>query len=197
MDYNTQREKLILPEYGRHIQSMVDFAKTREDRDERQACANTIVRLMGKMYDKNNTSEDIQQKLWNHFAAMANYDIDIDYPVTIEKKEDRDEQREFLKYPQRRIHERHYGALVEESARILMTMEEGEEKKEFTRMLANQMKRDLASWNSNAMTDEKVFDDLSDYTQGNSDAQVSSIRLISDADILSSVHTHSKKKKKK
>lgn len=196
MDYNTQRKKLTLPEYGRHIQNMVDFARTIENREERQVCAEAIVSLMKNMYDKNDTTEDVQLKLWNQFATMAEYGIDIDYPVEIEKREARDERREYLKYPQKKIQERHYGALVEEFTGILKSMKEGEEKKELVELLANQMKRNLASWNTNAMDNEKVMDDIAAYTQGNVILHESDIDFISDAEALGGVAGQKKKKKK-
>ncbi|MCQ2096109.1 MAG: DUF4290 domain-containing protein [Bacteroidaceae bacterium] len=197
MDYNTQRKKLILPEYGRYIQSMVDYAKTIKDRKSRQSCAETIVALMRNMYDKNDNTEDVNIKLWNQFATLAEYDIDIDYPVNIERREFRNERKEYLKYPQKKIHERHYGALIEESIRIIQTMEEDNEKHELTRLVANQMKRDLANWNTNALDDEKVFDDIAEYTQGRVILHASDMALISDADAIGSIPSQKKKKKNK
>ena len=87
VDYNTEREKLLLPEYGRCVQQMVDHAKSLEDKEERQRCATTIVALMANMTEQHGDPEDFRQKLWNHLAAIANYELDIDYPVTIEKLE--------------------------------------------------------------------------------------------------------------
>ena len=72
MEYNTNREKLTLPEYGRCIQQMVDHAKTLEDKAERLRCATTIISLMANMHEQHGAPEDFRQKLWNHLAAMAN-----------------------------------------------------------------------------------------------------------------------------
>lgn len=86
MEYNTQQRKLPLPEYGRSVQNMVDHALTIEDRAERQRCANTIVNIMGGMFPQLRDMEDFRRKLWDHLAIMADFKLDIDYPVEIVKR---------------------------------------------------------------------------------------------------------------
>lgn len=197
MDYNTQRKKLILPEYGRCIQEMVDHAKTIEDREERQQCANTIIKLLSNLYGKQSAKEDVTQKLWNHLAAMANYEFDIDYPVEIENLFERENKRENIKLPQKKIRKPHYGALAEETTKVLQTMEDGEEKDALIRLVANQMKRNLANWNPNALSDEKILDDLADFTHGKVQLLPNEIDLIPDAEILKDISMSQVKKKKK
>lgn len=197
MDYNTQRKKLILPEYGRCIQEMVDHAKTIEDREERQQCANTIIKLLSNLYGKQSAKEDVTQKLWNHLAAMANYELDINYPVEIENLFERENKRENIKLPQKKIRKPHYGALAEETTKVLQTMEDGEEKDALIRLVANQMKRNLANWNPNALSDEKILDDLADLTHGKVQLLPNEIDLIPDAEILKDISMSQVKKKKK
>ena len=199
MDYNTERKQLVLPEYGRCVQSMVDYAKTISDKQERQVCANTIIKLMGHLYENQKDNEDVQHKLWNHLAAMANYELDIDYPVDIEHQEVKQAKREIVAYPQKTIKKRHYGALVEELTQVLTTTDDDNDRKELTRLVANMMKRNLANWNANALNDEKILDDLAEYTNGKVQLLPSEIHLIPDADILNGLqqqHTSKKKKKK-
>lgn len=197
MDYNTQGKKLILPEYGRCIQEMVDHAKTIEDREERQQCANTIIKLLSNLYGKQSAKEDVTQKLWNHLAAMANYELDIDYPVEIENLFERENKRENIKLPQKKIRKPHYGALAEETTKVLQAMEDGEEKDALIRLVANQMKRNLANWNPNALSDEKILDDLADFTHGKVQLLPNEIDLIPDAEILKDISMSQVKKKKK
>ena len=87
LDYNTQREKLILSEYGREIQDMVNYALTLEDKAERQHCAETIVQIMGRMTPNNTDAESKKQKLWDHLAIISNFKLDIDYPYEVVTKE--------------------------------------------------------------------------------------------------------------
>ena len=83
LDYNTQRERLVLPEYGREIQNMVNYCLTLTDRQERQNCAESIVDIMERMIPQNHTDEDYKQKLWDHLAIMSNFQLDIDYPYDV------------------------------------------------------------------------------------------------------------------
>ena len=88
MNYNTERKKLPMPEYGRGIQNMVEFAVTIQDRAERQQCANTIVTIMGNMFPHLRDVPDFKHKLWDHLAVMSDYRLDIDYPYEIIRKDD-------------------------------------------------------------------------------------------------------------
>lgn len=83
LDYNTQREQLILPEYGREVQSMVDYALSLPDKEERQRCAESIIVIMDRMFPQNHENPDYKQKLWDHLAIMSNFQLDIDWPYDI------------------------------------------------------------------------------------------------------------------
>ena len=198
VDYNTERTHLVLPEYGRAIQQMVDHALTIEDRSERQCCAQTIVALMKNMQDTHCDQEELTHKLWNHLAVMSSYKLDIDYPVEIECHSADTDKREVIPYPQKKNHKRHYGAIVEELASKLTDIESEDERMELTRLIANCMKRDLANWNRDAMDEEKILEDLANYTDGKVALQIGEVDFISDNDALnSSVPQGGKKKKKK
>ena len=198
VDYNTERTHLVLPEYGRAIQQMVDHALTIEDSSQRQCCAQTIVALMKNMQDTHCDQEELTHKLWNHLAAMASYNLDIDYPVKIERHSEDANKREVIPYPQKKIHKRHFGAIVEELASKLTDIESEDERMELTRLIANCMKRDLANWNRDAMDEEKILEDLANYTDGKVALQIGEVDFISDNEALnSSVPQGGKKKKKK
>ena len=83
LDYNTQREKLLMPEYGREVQKMVDLAISLPTKSERQRCAATIIRIMDRMYPQNRQLADHEQKLWDHLALMSQFKLDIDYPYDV------------------------------------------------------------------------------------------------------------------
>ena len=198
MDYNTTREKLIMPEYGRGIQQMVEHCKSIADREERMRCAYSIISTMATMAEQTADKEDFQKKLWNHLAAIAQYDLDIDYPVEIERMDDESAAPDALPYPQRRIKKRNYGAIVEQFNEHLATMSEGEQREQLTLLVANHMKRDLSNWSTDSMSDEKVADDMAYYTDGKIQLDPQRHPLISDGELLSSrISTSVKKKKKK
>lgn len=197
IDYNTERKRLIMPEYGRSIQQMVDHALTIEDREERLRCAKTIVKLMRGFQEHNGDKEDLLQKLWNHLAAMSDYQLDIDYPVEIERHDETEGVRSRIPYPQKKINRRHYGAVVEEIVLKLAEVEDEGERKALAELVANQMKRNLATWNRDIMDDEKVLDDLAEYTDGKVRLVTDDVELITDHQAVYGTAQHNGKKKKK
>ena len=177
MEYNTQRKKMELPEYGRSIQNMVDHALTIEDREERQRCANTIVNIMGGMFPHLRDVPDFKHKLWDHLAIMADFKLDIDYPFEIVKKEDLVVKPEQLAYPNADFRYRHYGRFLEGMVKKAVGIEDEEEKKQLINLLAIQMKKDLNNWNKESIEDQKIVDDLREYSNGAIDLKVEDLRL--------------------
>lgn len=167
MTYNTQREKMILPEYGRTIQEMVDICLQIEDRNERQLCAETIIEIMMTMNPNLRQQPDYEHKLWDQLAILSDYKLDIDYPYEVIKREEMDAKPKPLKYPMQRIRFRHYGHLTEAFMKELKEMPDGPERQRLTEMIANYMKRSLYNWNRDAMDERKVAADVDYYTEGN------------------------------
>lgn len=166
LDYNTQREKLVLPEYGREIQKMVDHAVSIEDRAERQACAETIVAIMKRMFPEGGGMEDQNRKLWDHLAIMSGFKLDIDFPYDVSQAVEIAKKPAPMKYPMQRIPVRHYGAMIFELFDKLKTMEPGEERDELVKLTANQMHRNLIQWSHGSSDVEKVASDLARFTDG-------------------------------
>jgi hypothetical protein len=177
MEYNTQRKKMELPEYGRSVQNMVDHALTIEDRAERQRCANTIINIMGGMFPHLRDVPDFKHKLWDHLAIMSDFKLDIDYPFEIVKKEDLVVKPEKLEYPNGALRYRHYGRFLEGMIKKAMEIENEAEKKQLINLLAIQMKKDLNNWNKEGIEDQKIVDDLREYTNGVIDLKVGDLRL--------------------
>ena len=177
MEYNTQRKKMELPEYGRSVQNMVDHALTIEDREERQRCANTIVNIMGGMFPHLRDVPDFKHKLWDHLAIMSDFKLDIDYPFEIVKREELEMKPGKIAYPDKAIRYRHYGRFLESMIKKLSEMEEGEEKQALLQLLAVQMKKNLNNWNKEGIEDQKIVDDLREYSNGAIDLKVEDLRL--------------------
>ena len=177
MEYNTQRKKMELPEYGRSVQNMVDHALTIEDREERQRCANTIVNIMGGMFPHLRDVPDFKHKLWDHLAIMSDFKLDIDYPFEIVKREELEMKPGKIAYPDKAIRYRHYGRSLESMIKKLSEMEEGEEKQALLQLLAVQMKKNLNNWNKEGIEDQKIVDDLREYSNGAIDLKVENLRL--------------------
>ena len=166
MQYNTQREQLVMPEYGRGVQMMVDMAVQIKDREERQRCANAIVKIMSGLLPSTTSKEDEQHRLWNHLARISHYQLDIDYPVDIVPQEEVQAHPAPLPYPMNDIKRRHYGYLIEQALNYAKTLPEGELREAFTKSIANQMKQDLFIWNRDSMDNSLVAQDIERYTDG-------------------------------
>ena len=179
LDYNTQREKLLMPEYGREIQKMVDYAVSLPSRDERLKCAKSIVRIMLTKVPQIRENVNYEQTLWDHLYLMSDKQLDIDWPFDVTSAE------KILSKPQPMQHPtaspksqvRHYGRLMMEMFEKLKDMPAGEERDELVRITANQMKRDLAAWGHGSMDDEKVADDLARFTDGKIQLDLQSFRF--------------------
>lgn len=166
LDYNTQREELKLPEYGREIQKMVEHAIALPTKEERQQCAETIVSIMERMSPQGRDSNDQKQKFWDHLAIMSGFRLDIDYPYDVSQALKIAGKPEPMGYPMQSIPVRHYGHLVFELFEKLKTMPAGPERDQLTSMTANQMKRDLHQWSHGSADHEKIADDLARFTDG-------------------------------
>ena len=166
LDYNTQRTKLMLPEYGREVQKMVDHAVSLPTKEERQQCAYAIIAIMERMSPANGDTNMHRQKLWDHLALMSNFQLDIDYPCDVSQALKIATKPEPLDYPMKDIPVRHYGYMVFEIFEKLKTMEPGPERDELVRQTANQMKRDLYQWSHGSADDEKVASDMARFTDG-------------------------------
>ena len=196
LDYNTQRERIKLNEYGREIQQMVDYCVALPDREERQACAEAIIDTMRKMTPSDQNINDRMQTLWDHLALMSDFKLDIDYPVEITTAEQMASKPEPVAYPNTRIPVRHYGRALFELFETLKTMEPGEERDTLVRMTANQMKRCLLLWGHGNGDDEKVADDLARFTDGVIQLDLDSFRFDK-IDVLSLAQQAKQKKQKK
>ena len=166
LDYNTQRELLQMPEYGREIQRMIDHAVTLPTKEERLLCAKTIVKLMETKVPQIRENSGYEQTLWDHLYLMSHKQLDIDWPFDISGAEKFHDKPQPMKLPQSNVRLRHYGKLVSELLEKLKDMPEGDEREELIRLTANQMKRDLVQWGHGSIDDEKVADDMARMTDG-------------------------------
>jgi len=166
MDYNSNREKLLLPEYGRNVQMMVDFAMKIEDREERNKAAKTIISIMGNMYPHLRDVSDFRHKLWDHLAIMTDFKFDIDSPYELPTKEKLAEKPEVLPYNTHRIRYRHYGKIIESMVKKAIEMEDEKEKNALILMIANHMKKSFSNWNKEGVADDKIFKDIVDLSRG-------------------------------
>jgi len=159
-DYNTQRKRMALPEYGRNVQKMVDHIKTIEDREERNRAARTIIQIMGNLNPHLRDEGDFKHKLWDHLALIADFELDIDPPYPPLEPTSLNEKPNQIPYRQEDIRYLHYGRIIEMMIDAASKMKDGEEKEYLTTLIVNQMKKAYVTWNRNQVTDEVIIGDM-------------------------------------
>ncbi len=189
-DYNTEREKMAIPEYGRNIHKMVKHISTIEDREIRNKAARTIISIMGNMNPHLRDINDFKHKLWDHLAIISDFTLDIDSPYDPPKLSTLTEKPKPVPYNNYPIRYKHYGRLLEQMIKAATNFEEGEKKEALIHMIANHMKKCYLTWNRGQVTDEVIFNDLKQLSGGLIDTG-GEIKLSESREILS----RAKKKK--
>ena len=176
MEYNTQLKALTLPEYGRNVHNMVDYCRTVEDREDRTRCAHSIIDIMGNMFPHLRDVNDFKHILWDHIAIMSNFELDIDYPYEVIKKEDLYSKPDPLPYSRPSMRYRHYGKTLQKMVSIALTIEDEKEKEQFITLIATHMKKSYIQWNKE-VDDIKIFIDLFELSEGQIDLRGSKLKL--------------------
>lgn len=176
MEYNTRLKQLTLPEYGRNIHNMVEYCMTLASKEERTKCAYTIVNIMGNMFPHLRDVNDFKHILWDHIAIMSDFQLDIDYPYDVVKKEDLQTKPERLNYSRPDMRFKHYGKTLENMLNVIPTLETQEEKDQLIMLLAIQMKKSYLQWNKE-VDDQKILDDLYMLSEGTIDIRDKNIKL--------------------
>lgn len=166
MEYNTARELMKIPEYGRNIQKMIEYAKTLEGREERNKAANSIIKVMGQVNPALKGNEDLTHKIWDHMFIISGFDFDIDSPFPKPLKEDFEKGPDPIPYPSTEITFRHYGRIIEEMIKKVSTEENEEERTKMGEALANVMKRAYLNWNRDSVEDRVIKKDLREMSGG-------------------------------
>ncbi|GGG51494.1 DUF4290 domain-containing protein [Bizionia arctica] len=166
LEYNTEREHLIIPEYGRHMQKMIAYAKTRETKEERNKVAKAIISVMGNMQPHLRDVPDFQHKLWDQLFIMADFDIDLDSPYPVPSREELYARPETLKYPQNFPKYRFYGNNIKTMIDVACTWEDGELKDALAYTIANHMKKCFLNWNKDTVEDDVIFGHLRELSDG-------------------------------
>lgn len=166
MEYNTSLPHLIISEYGRNIQKMIDFAVTVEDRDERNRVAQAIINVMGQLNPHLRDVTDFKHKLWDHIFIISDFKLDVDSPYPKPTRETFQTKPERVPYPHDVIRYKHYGKTVEAIIAKAKEYPEGEEKNVLVEQIANLMKRSYLTWNRDSVNDEVILAQLSELSNG-------------------------------
>ena len=164
MEYNTQLPHLEIPEYGRNIQVMIDHCITIEDRDERNKCARAIIQIMGQLNPHLRDIADFTHKLWDHLFLISKFKLDVDSPYPLPNAETFTTKPKNVPYPATKIRYKHYGKTIERIIDVAKTYDEGPEKKELSRLIANHLKKSYVNWNKDSVTDDVIFKQFKEMT---------------------------------
>ncbi len=160
MEYNTEREKIVIPEYGRNIQVMIRHLNDIEDRKQRTEAAYFVVNVMAQMNPQVKESNDHMHKLWDHLHIIANYELDVDGPYPAPTPEMQKKKPGHVGYQKNNIRYGHYGQYIYDVVKKVKEMEDGPKKQAILINIANQMKRDYLNWNRDTVNDLLILDDL-------------------------------------
>ena len=166
MDYNTERDHLIIPEYGRHVQKMVAHAKTISDKKEKEDCVNAIISYMGQLNPHLRDIPDYKHKLWDHLFIMSKFDLDIESPYELPSPEKLSEKPGPMKYPKTEFSFSYYGKNIETMIETAIKMEDVKEKFIITGMIANHMKKCYLSWSKSSVDDKTILKYLEKLSKG-------------------------------
>ena len=165
MEYNTNRTKLLMPEYGRNIQQMVEYCKSLPSKEERNEVAKTIVEFMGQRNPHLRDEENYKHKLWDHLYILADYDLDVDAPYPFPTKEELAQKPNRMDYPSFDNEYKFYGKSILQLIDRAIELEEGEEKEALIQVIANNMKKSYNVYNKEHVQDEVIFRHLKELSQ--------------------------------
>jgi len=197
LEYNSDREDLIIPEYGRHIHKMVNQAIECNNKDERNNMAKAIIGVMGNLNPHLRDVPDFQHKLWDQLFIMSQFQLDVDSPYPKPSKEIFEQKPEKLDYPQNHPKYRFYGNNIKKMIDVAVSWEDGEMKSQLVYVIANHMKKCFLNWNKDTVEDSVVYEHFFELSNGKISLDSSSPALSDSKDLISVSHRKNSKSGKK
>lgn len=196
--YNTGMPVLKMAEYGRNIQNLVDYCVSIPDREQRTNCAFAIAEIMTILFPALKKDPNDRKKIWDHINIMADFKLDIDFPVPVVTEEDANPTPSPIPYSNARdILFRYYGKHIQNMVQTVADMEESEEKQTLIGVIANHMKKLMLAHNKEAVSDHKVLRDLCFMSDGRIDIMPGEIQLYDFQEFANNKNQKQGNKKKK
>jgi Domain of unknown function (DUF4290) len=184
LEYNSEREHLIIPEYGRHLQKLIQQAVALEDRDERNKAAKYIISVMGSLNPHLRDVPDFQHKLWDQIFIMSDFKLEVDSPYPIPSRELLQQKPDRLEYPQNFPKYRFYGNNIKYMIDVANKWEDGDMKDALIIVIANHMKKSYLSWNKDTVVDAVIFEHLYELSDGKINLQPGADELSNVTDLM-------------
>lgn len=166
MEYNTQRPHMILPEYGRNVQNMIEHAMSINDRSERNRAAVAIIEVMGQLNPHLRDVDDFKHKLWTHLFVMSDFQLDVDSPYEMPNKELLSEKPQLMPYPKNKIRYGHYGKYTENILKEAVNEKDPKAKEYLKNAMANFMKKQFLAYNNDAVENNVIAQQLAELSGG-------------------------------
>jgi hypothetical protein len=166
MEYNTTREQMLLPEYGRNVQNMIKHAMEIENREERNRAAQAIIEVMGQLNPQLRDVDDYRHKLWTHLFVMSEFKLDVDSPYEIPTQESLQEKPQLMAYPKSKIRYGHYGKYTQSILESSKDIANAEEKEYLKNTMSNFMKYQYLAYNNNAVENHVIANQLKELSKG-------------------------------
>lgn len=192
--YNTDKEPVRLPEFGRTMQSLVEYCVSIEDRDERNACAYAIVDVMANLFPELKDENDDMSKIWDQMQIMSDFKLDVDFPCPVITAEQINPKPERIPYTSEHIALRHYGKYIEKMIPVIADMDDSPERDEYINMIANHMKKTMLVNNKEGVNDARILRDLEFFSGGKISLDPEKYQLY---EFREAVPTQQSKKKRK
>ncbi len=184
LEYNSERPLMKIPEYGRHIQKLVDHCVALEAKEERNRMAKAIVDVMGNLQPHLRDVPDFKHKLWDQLFIMSGFDLDADSPFEKPSKEELQEKPGALPYPKSASRYRYYGNNIQTMIDVALTWEKGEKREALEYTIANHMKKCYLNWNKDTVDDAVIFNHLFELSDGKIDLRNSEEALSESKSLL-------------
>lgn len=184
LEYNSERSRLIIPEYGRHIQKLINHCKELPTKEERNTMAQAIVDVMGNLQPHLRDVPDFKHKLWDQLFIMADFDLDADAPYPKPSKEEFSEKPEPLGYPKSVSKYRYYGHNIQNMIDVALSWDDGDMKEALVYTIANHMKKCYLNWNKDTVEDDVIFKHLYDLSEGKIDLRSAEAELTDTKSLL-------------
>ncbi len=166
MDYNTQRDKLLMPEYGRHVQDMINYVKNIPDKEKRNEQIQAVVSVMGTLNPQLRDINDFKHKLWDHVQIISDFEIDIDSPYPVPTRETLSTKPNTIPLQKSPVKASHYGRNIQNMIEVIAQRPDDEVKSYMIKTLASYMKQQYLIWNKDSVSEETIFSDIYKLSDG-------------------------------
>lgn len=188
LQYNTHRTQLIIPEYGRHVQIMVNQLMMTQNREDRNKMAKAIIGIMGNMNPHLRDVPDFQHKLWDQLFIMSDFQLDVDSPFEKPQRELLYQKPDRLAYPKTNLKYRFYGNNIKGMINVAIDWEEGDMKNALVFNIANHMKKCFLNWNKDTVQDDVILNHLNELSGGKLAVNEKDLPLTDSAELLKNRH---------